>query len=32
LFALFAGVSPQAIPSAPITRIADRAITFFITL
>lgn len=28
--ALFAGASPQAMPNAPITRTADRAINFFI--
>lgn len=31
LVAVFEAASPQAIPSAPITRTADSAITFFIT-
>jgi hypothetical protein len=30
--ALLAGVSPQAIPNAPITRTAESAIAFFICL
>lgn len=32
LFALLAGASPQAIPKEPITRTADSAIIFFITI
>jgi len=32
VFALFVAASPQAIPKALITRTADRAITFFISI